>query len=363
MNRVFALDILRGFTIVGMILVNTPGSWETTYQPLLHAQWHGCTFADLIFPFFLFIMGLSMSLSMKKFANTPFSVHKPVIGKIVKRALMLFAIGLFLNTFPEFNLAEIRIPGVLQRIALVFLIASFILFRLSVLQQYIFSAIVLVSYWLVMNHIPVPGTSITGIETTTNLAAWLDEQVLMGHMWSHTKTWDPEGILSTFPAVISCVLGLSLGLRMFNKEKNNINHLLLEGLGLIIIGLLWHQIFPINKSLWTSSYVLLTTGLGYIIWLLLYQVLDIKGIRPAFVSPLKSFGMNAITSYALSILMASILYSISFADTNLYSWLYQNLFNSWLDPYLASLMFALTFIVFIFLPVWWLDKKKIYLKV
>lgn len=366
MNRVFALDILRGFTIVGMILVNTPGSWDTTYKPLLHAQWHGCTFADLIFPFFLFIMGLSMSLSMRKFAITSYSIHKPVIGKILKRTLMLFGIGLFLNTFPQFNILEIRIPGVLQRIALVFLASSFILFRLSVRTQYVFSGFLLIAYFLLMTFVPVPDSGVTGIDSSTNIAAWLDSQVLTGHMWSVTKTWDPEGILSTFPAIISCVLGICLGLRMFTQIEEgrlNLRALFIEGVALIAIALIWHQFFPINKNLWTSSYVLLTTGIGYLIWLSLYWILDIRNTRPKVTLLFKSFGMNAITSYALSILAASVLYSISVANTNLYDWLYQTLFNSWLDPYLASLCFAITFIAIIYLPIRWMDHKKIYLKV
>ena len=366
MKRVFALDILRGITIIGMILVNTPGSWTYTYSPLLHAPWHGCTVADLVFPFFLFIMGLSMSLSMSKYGNSSFNDYKPLIGKVLKRGAMLFLIGLFLNTFPQFNLLEIRIPGVLQRIALVFVISAFILFRFNILQQYLISASILISYWLIMIFVPVPNTHITGIETSENLAAWVDSQLLMGHMWNFTKTWDPEGILSTFPAIVSGLLGISLGLRMFRSQKEgslNVKFLLIEGFAFIGLGMIWHQFFPINKSLWTSSYVLLTTGIGYLIWISLFWLLDMKKWRSSILNPIKSFGMNAITSYGLSIMTASILYTISVGDTNAYDWIYQQFFNSWLDPYLASLMFAITFIVVMYLPIGWMDRKKIYLKV
>ena len=346
-----------------MILVNTPGSWEHVYTPLLHATWHGCTLTDLVFPFFLFIMGISMSLSMKKYVNGV-KPDRKVYQKILKRTLLLFVFGLFLNAFPLFDFATLRLPGVLQRIAIVFIINATILLNTKWNTWIILSGLILIGYWLIYLFIPVPGTGYIGYEKGVNIAAWLDEQILAGHMWSVTGTWDPEGILSTLPSIVSTLLGAILGNYFFNMSGNeNLKKLIILSIAITIIGWLWSFLFPLNKNLWSSSFVLFTSGLGALSWFVIYWIMDVKNWQWVLFVPFKKFGLNAILSYMLSILLVQILYMIPIGEFSFYTFVYERLFNSWLEPKLASLFFGLVYIALIYIPVYMLDRKRIYLKV
>jgi Uncharacterized conserved protein len=213
-QRLLSLDVFRGITVAAMIMVNNPGSWGSVYAPLLHAPWNGCTPTDLIFPFFLFIVGVSIHFAYQTKVNE--GLHQKVVMKILKRTAIIFLLGLFLALFPKFNFATVRIPGVLQRISIVFLFCSLIYFKAGWIAQIRIAAFLLVVYFLMMTLIPVPGVGPASLEPETNLGAWLDRLILDGHLWVQSKTWDPEGILSTVPAIATGILGMLTG-QLFQK--------------------------------------------------------------------------------------------------------------------------------------------------
>jgi len=262
-QRLLSLDAFRGLTVAGMILVNNPGDWGHIYAPLEHAPWNGWTPTDLIFPFFLFIVGVSITFALGQSAGS--GSQEGVIGKILKRSLTLFLLGLFLNFFPKFDITTVRIPGVLQRIALVYLACSLIFLKTTPRQQLYILAGLLVGYWFLLTVVPVPGVGYANLEPTTNLAAWLDRIIITpAHVYKATKVWDPEGLLSTLPAISTGTLGLLVGtwLRSNRPATDKVAWLFTAGCLLTLAGLLWNGFFPINKALWTSSYVLLAGGLA-----------------------------------------------------------------------------------------------------
>ena len=218
-KRSLALDVFRGLTIAGMILVNNPGSWRTSYAPLRHAEWHGCTPTDLVFPFFLFIMGVAVPLALGKRLERG-DPQGAVIRKILSRTFLIFFIGLFLHAFPQFDFANLRIPGVLQRIALVYGITSIIYLKTTTRQQVWIGAACLLVYWGLMTLVPVPGVGYPNLEPTTNLGAWLDNLLLPGHLYSQTKVWDPEGLLSTMPAVTTGLIGVLTGTWLRTRQDD-----------------------------------------------------------------------------------------------------------------------------------------------
>jgi predicted acyltransferase len=356
--RLVSLDAFRGATIAAMILVNNPGSWSTTYWPLLHASWHGWTPTDLIFPFFLFIVGVAMNFS-----------RKSSFREALRRTLILFGLGLFGSAYPAFDLANLRIPGVLQRIALCYL-AAWVIRRLSGPKgQALAAAACLGGYWALMTLVPVPGGVAPNLDPATNLGAWLDNTLLSGHLWAVSKTWDPEGLLSTIPAIATTLLGLLAGewLRSARSMQAKAIGLLAGGLVLTVLGLVWGGWFPINKPLWTSSYVLLTGGLGAYALGLTYWVVDVRGLR-GWTAPFTVFGTNAILVYVGSGILADTLLVIKLAGpdglpVSLYSYLHSLLFASWLGPYDASLGFALATVGVWYLVALALHKKRIFLKV
>lgn len=367
-TRILSIDMMRGATIALMILVNTPGSWSSVYSPLLHAKWHGCTLTDLVFPFFIFIMGVSMSISLFKASEKLAGESKGgLYKKIIKRGLIIFGLGLFLNLYPKFDLIHVRIPGVLQRIALVYVAASFIYLHFSVRGQLIISAFLLIGYWLAMTLIPVPGVGYANLEPGTNFAAWVDSILLKGHMWTQTKTWDPEGVLSTLPAIVSGLVGAIVGKYLFvNKQNTNedlVQLFIIAGL-VILSGLAWSLIFPINKALWTSSYVLYSSGLAIYVLLTSYYLIDRQEGYRNYFFPLQVFGKNAIAAYFLSSFFVKNALWIKVTDNqSLYSWTYEYIFASWLGPYEASFFFALSFVTFIYGIVWLLYRNQIFIKV
>ncbi|ELR68324.1 N-acetylglucosamine related transporter, NagX [Fulvivirga imtechensis AK7] len=364
-KRLLSLDVFRGITIAAMIVVNNPGSWAAVYPPLLHAGWHGCTLTDLVFPFFLFIVGVAVCLSLSRAVEDK-GRHKQIIFTVLKRSVILFLIGLFLNAFPYFDLYHLRIPGVLQRIAVVFFICAFLYLKTGwKVQVYIGSAILMV-YWLLFLIIPIPGAATGSLESGANLAAWVDSQLLTGHMWEVTKTWDPEGVLSTLPAIVTGIIGVLVGqwLMADRTEKEKVIYLFVAANLLIVAGLFWDLFFPINKSLWTSSYVLYTAGIAIHFLAFLYWLLDIKMQRSKFWTPFKAFGINAIFVYMLSMMLASVLVSLEVSGgVSLQGWLFSGFTAVITDVRLASFIYALLFTLLMFVPVWILYKKNIIIKV
>lgn len=359
-ERLLSLDVFRGVTIAAMILVNTPGSWSHVYAPLLHAEWHGCTPTDLIFPFFIFIMGVAIVLSKPK----TFGERRPIVIKILKRTLYLFLIGLFLNGFPFFDLSTLRIMGVLQRIAIVFLVCALMHHFWSERKQVITAASLLVLYCAIMLLLPVPGVGPANMEKATNLAAWIDSLILEGHMWRGSVTWDPEGLLSTFPAIVTGLFGMSVGRILFRAEDKNqalIKLFVIANLA-VVSGLSWDLFFPINKSLWTSSYVLYTGGLATHCFALTYWALDVKKIKMGISFPSVVFGTNAIFVYALSGILTRVLGLVTIGDSNLTGYAF-NFFSQFLSLKNASLLYALLFIGLCYMFNLILYKKKIFIKV
>ncbi|MEO9802134.1 MAG: DUF5009 domain-containing protein [Reichenbachiella sp.] len=360
-DRLLSLDVFRGITIAAMILVNDPGSWSYVYSPLLHAKWHGCTPTDLVFPFFLFMVGVAVSLGSPKEGED----RKKITYKIIKRSLYLFLIGLFLNAFPYFELSTLRIPGVLQRIGLVFLVIGLMHHYISTQTQIITSAGLLVLYWLLMTFMPVPDFGVANLEPETNFAAWFDRLFLSGHMWKYSKTWDPEGLLSTLPSIVTGLLGMFTGKLLFGTDDklSGIVRLFVLANVIIALGLAWDMTFPINKSLWTSSFVLYTAGIAMHFFAVLYWVLDIKKYRTDFTFPFQVFGSNAITAYALSGVLATTFGVIKIGDESIQEILFNSLFNLFGDHHFASLVYALAFVAVCYVPVWVLYRRNIFIKV
>jgi predicted acyltransferase len=365
-GRLQSLDVFRGATIAAMILVNNPGDWGTVYWPLLHAPWHGWTPTDLIFPFFLFIVGVSLTLSRR----TGFRAA-------LARSLKLVGLGLLLNLYPYFNFAELRWPGVLQRIGVCYLAAWAAKRFLGPRGQAVLAAVLLVGYWLLMTRVVGPEGHPPGLEVQTNLAAQVDRMVLVPHVWSETKTWDPEGVLSTLPSIATALLGLLCGQWLAGRAargpfKTTLG-MLLGGLALTATGVAWADLatpplaFPINKGLWTSSYVLLMGGLAAAFLGLTYAVVDVAGIR-RWAAPFVTYGTNAIAVYVASGLLADTLSAVRFTAADgsvarLHTLLYGFLFASVLPPYVASLVWALMMVVLFYLLAAFLDRRGIYLKV
>ncbi len=367
-ERLVSLDVFRGLTIAGMVLVNNPGSWSHIYWPLGHASWHGWTPTDLIFPFFLFIVGVSITLALGGRVENA-DKTRGVYGKIIKRTFIIFALGLFLAGFPYFNLGTIRIMGVLQRIAICYLVAALIFLKTNLRQQLIITAALLVGYWLIMTLVPAPGFNSGDYSREGCIACFIDRKVLGSHIWSQGKIYDPEGLLSTLPAIATTLLGVISGalLRSSRKQYEKVSLLFIAGLSCIIAGWLWNLFFPINKSLWTSSYVLFTGGLAMQFLALCYWLVDMKAYR-RWATPFVVFGVNAIALFVGSGLMARLmgLIKVPRADGTriaLKTWLYDKLFLSWLPPYPASLSFAIAFILLWLGLMWILYKRKIFIKI
>ncbi len=364
-ERLVSLDAFRGITIAGMILVNNPGSWSHVYAPLLHAEWHGWTPTDFIFPFFLFIVGVSMTFSFAK--QMEVLERKEIYLKILRRTLILFGLGLFLALFPFFEISTMRIPGVLQRIAVCYCIASIIYLNTNLKQQIWISAGLLLFYWAIMVLIPVPGYGTGDLSMEGNLAAFVDSHLLKGHTWK--ETWDPEGILSTLPAIVTVLTGVFTGhLLRSGMDKREIAAWMFTGGWIAILaGLFWGIVFPINKPLWTSSYVVFTSGcalqfLGFCYWLI-----DVKE-KSKWAHYAVVYGVNPITVYVLSGIIARIFIHIKFptadnATISLKSWLYQNLFLSWLEPVNASLGFAITQVLVLLVVAVILYRRRIFIKI
>jgi predicted acyltransferase len=350
-TRLLSLDAFRGITIAGMLLVNNPGSWSTIYDPLEHAAWHGWTPTDLIFPFFLFIVGVAMTMSLGKLLAHGHSRNRLLV-KSAKRAALIFIVGLALHSFPwiGYDFSTIRIPGVLQRIAVAYLIASIIyLFVTTTKGRVVALALLLFGYWGLQTMVPVPG-GLTGVlQPGLDLGAYIDRAVFTeAHLWKSAKTWDPEGLLSTLPAVGTVLLGVFTGQWIASQRTPHEKAAGLFAAGLLgmIAGAMWGWSFPINKNLWTSSYVLFTGGIAAQTLGLCYWLIDVQGYRK-WAHPFVIYGTNALAAFVLSGIFARTLSLIKLGadDTPLKTLIYRNVYLSWATPHVASLAFAISFVL------------------
>jgi predicted acyltransferase len=359
-KRLLSLDAFRGFTIAAMILVNNPGSWGHVYSPLLHADWNGLTPTDLIFPFFLFVVGVSITLAYKKHVDAG-SIKSNLYRKIIFRSAKIFLVGLILNYIGNFDLAELRIAGVLQRIAIVFLVCSVLFLNTRWKTQVYIALGLLVFYWIMMTIVPTPGYEKAMLEPGVNFAAWIDSYLLPGKMWQ--GTWDPEGIFSTLPAITTGISGMLAGriiVSNLNQDKKII-WLFTAGFIASVAGYLWSLNFPVNKNLWTSSYVMVTSGFAAIALaasIFVVDVLERKNIARVGII----FGANAITIYVLSNVLAILFYGTSISGNTLNQH-FLNLFtNAGWSLKLGSFLYALFYIIINFIPALILYRRKIYIK-
>ncbi len=379
-KRLISLDVFRGATIIGMILVNNPGTWSAVYPPFLHAEWHGWTPTDLIFPFFLFIVGVSITLAFTKYLEreTPKNV---LVRKTWARAATLFGLGLFMAAFPfitlvpEFGLhpglAKLRIMGVLQRIALCYLAAALLFLYTRAKTQHLIIAVILLGYWAAMMLIPVPEYGAGQIHLKAgNLGAYLDRLILgSDHLWvGANREWDPEGLFSTLPAICTTLLGISAG-RILLGQADHVQRtarLFVFGFVLLTIGYAWHWVFPLNKALWTSSYTLFTAGIAACLLALCYWWIEVQD-RRRWTRPFVIYGVNAITVFFFSGLVGKALFLIRVPGESgmegIQSVLFKTVFAPLASPMNASLLYALVWITAWYGVLHIMDRKNIQVRV
>ena len=369
-QRLLSLDVFRGITIAGMILVNNPGTWEAIHTPLEHAEWNGWTPTDFIFPFFLFIVGIAISLALGKRVESG-GVSKDVYVKIFRRAALIFLLGLFIAAFPYFNLYTLRIPGVLQRIAVCYLITSLIFLHTNWKQQTMIGISLLLVYWILMTTISVPNCEITTMnDKACNLAAFIDMSVFgEDHIWSLGKVYDPEGVFSTIPAIATTISGILTGtwLKTKHSEIEKVAGVFFFGIVLTAIGWCWNLVFPINKALWTSSYVVFTSGIALCFLGFCYWLIDIKDYRK-WTKPFVILGMNALALYFFAELTAKILDIITVTGANgepisLQGWIFNTIFLPIAEPINASLIYAICYVFLWLFLMWLLYRKRIFIKI
>ncbi len=416
-QRILSIDVFRGLTMILMTIVNNPGSWDHIYSPLAHAEWHGCTPTDLVFPFFVFAMGMAIPFS----TNENSGMDTKVFSKIFIRALRIFNIGLFLNFFSKItfegiegpylmivrmfftiligwallgnftsktklllalsifitlitlaysgieNFASLRILGVLQRLGLVYFFAILVFLMFKFKTQVIITILILLGYWAAMALIPVPGFGTPNFEKGTNLAAWIDNLLLPGHLWASAKTWDPEGILSTFPAIVTALIGIWTG-KLVKSNIQNLNRwLFIYGISFLIIGKIWNFSFPINKALWTSSYVVYSAGWAMLVFGLINSLI-VNGKTSPIVKFLIMWGVNPMIVFYGSGIIPRALNMIRVPseskDIALLTYLYEKgLVPIFSNPLNSSLSYALIYVAFWSLILNILEKRKLVFKV
>ncbi len=356
-GRLLSLDVFRGATMAAMIVVNNQDS-EQAYWPLRHAPWNGCTPTDLIFPFFLFIVGVSLVLSFQARLQRG-EPRRSLALHALRRSVLLFAIGFALNGMASLQPATWRIPGVLQRIAFVYCISAAITLYSGTRTHIAVIAVCTLGYWAIMRFVPVPGHGVPGIDIPIlhpdyNLAAYLDRKLMLGHMWE--KTRDPEGILSTIPAIATALCGVLIGewLQSGATKLRKFDGMLAFGVAGVVAGNIWNHWFPINKNLWPSSYVLFTAGSALICLAGVYWVCDIEQHRGPWTKPFLILGTNAITAYVLS---QSIGGWLGWRGLCSFHW------AAIQSSALASLLHSLVVLGLAFLPIGWMYRKKIFFKV
>lgn len=351
-RRLVSLDAFRGLTVAGMVLVNNPGTWRAVYAPLRHAGWHGWTPTDLVFPFFLFILGVAIPLALgRRLADGEGRAR--IVARILRRSITIFALGLILHAVPGFDLATLRIPGVLQRIAVCYLAAALLFIVAGWRTLAILSAAALFGYWAALMLVPVPGFGAGDLGREGNLAAWLDRALLGPHIWRVGRVYDPEGILSTVPAVVTTLFGVLTGqwIRSGRLAGIAVRGLIMAGSVGIALGLTWGRWLPLNKSLWTSSYAVFTAGAALIVLALCYWAVEVREWR-WWTPPFVVLGVNALAVFFLSTLLAKLLVYVHIAGPDgrprvLQAVLFQALFAGW-APAAASLAWALANVL-----LWW----------
>ncbi|MBN8857658.1 MAG: DUF1624 domain-containing protein [Sphingobacteriales bacterium] len=359
-NRLVSLDALRGFTMAAMIMVNYPGSEEYVFFTLRHSRWNALSFTDNIAPIFLFVIGVSITLAYTRRLKDG-SPKGSMYRKIIFRSLKIFAVGMFLNLMPDFNFSDIRWTGTLHRIAFVFLFCAVIFLNTNWKQQAWIAAILLTGYWLLLTLVPTPGAGKVMLEPGMNIVAWVDSKFLPGKMWQ--GTWDPESILSIIPSTVSGITGMLAGKLLISDlppaEKSN--YLMIAGMCSAIAGYFWGLTFPVNENLWTSSFVLVTSGFGALLLGALYFRIDIKGYK-RWTMPGVIFGANAITTYFLADVLALIFYRLKFGGMPLNDLVVNGLIHAGMRAELASWLYALFFVAVNFIPAYILYRKKIFIK-
>jgi predicted acyltransferase len=361
------VDVFRGIAVAGMLLVDYPGDEAAAYWPIRHAQWNGWTAADLIFPSFVFLIGISVVMSF----STRFKrgeTRQQIALHAAKRSVILFALGVFLNGAPEFHLANWRIEGVVQRIAICYLLAS-VLFLWTDTRGLIIAAVIcLLGYWALMRLVPVPGLGLPGrdipvLAPDQNLVDWIDRALFNGRLYNTTR--DPEGVLSTIPAIATAIAGVLTGqwLRSERSARAKAVGMVAAGAAGLAVGLIWDRWFPINKNVWTSSFVVFTAGFALIFLALLYWIIEIRGCRGRCTVPFLVFGMNAIIAFCFDELLWAPLYygHAKATDGKMIPW--QQYLNGQLlkiaSPANASLIFAFGTVLSVWVLLWLLYRKRI----
>lgn len=368
-KRLLSLDVFRGLTIAFMILVNDPGDWGHVYTPLDHAEWNGCTPTDLVFPSFLFMVGVAIVYAMeskKKAREGHGKIILHAFRRMVTLILITWVVQFIFRIWDSKThsvsevLAHLRFPGVLPRIAVVYFIATVIYLKTEQkTRDWIFAG-VLIAYFLIMTLVPVPGVGAANLEPSTNLGAWLDRLIFgTNHLWGESKTWDPEGILGTIPALGTALFGIRVGswLKRADKEDaTKVSWMFVYGLAAIAIGLFWNFFFPINKKLWTSSYVLYAGGIATCILAALYWIIDVQG-KKWFIFPFVVFGINSIATYVMADIVPELMGKIWGGSIQ------KNLFNPFFSPYNASLAGAMFTVLILWAIMWVFYRFKIIIKV
>ena len=365
-DRYISVDVFRGFTIALMIIVNSPGNWGNTFAPLLHADWHGITLTDFVYPFFIFIVGVSIVLSNNNKGTS--SSTKTILFRSIK----IFTLGVFLGVFTgfmyqvvgsgdSFSLSDIRIPGVLQRIALVYLFCAILYNYTNWVQQLVVMLSLLVVYYILMNFVSVPGIGPGVLEPGKNLAAYIDSLLIPGSMWE--GTWDPEGILSTLPAIASGIGGMLAGYILTTKKTIENKVIIMYFIGIICLldSFVWEWIMPINKNLWTSTYVMYTTGWAFLMLASSVLLCDILKLDSWFKVGI-IFGSNSIAIYALSQMLTYFAYGMPVFDTSFNGIIYGGMVNLGVYPKIASLLWAFLYAFVCYTVAVYLYRKKIFFR-
>lgn len=378
-ERLMSLDVFRGATMAAMLLVNNPGDWDHLYSQLDHAAWNGWTFTDLIFPFFLWIVGVAMPLSLGRRLENGAPREKE-LGRVIRRSVIIIALGLALNAFPwfppYFHFATVRLPGVLQRIGICYFFAGLIFLNTGLRGQAIAIIILLTGYWLLMALMPVPGWGHGLLTEHGNFSEYIDTMVLSGHTWKETKTYDPEGVVSTIPAVATVLFGILAGhlLRSRQTPPEKTAWLFVAGNLLLLAGLIMNHWLPINKKLWTSTYAVFMAGMASNIFAICYWLVDVKGCKK-WARPFAVYGMNAITVFVLTGLLGRITTLVHAGSANgrpvlLKTWLFEHIksvFESVAGPLAtpknSSLLYALMYVALMYGVALFMYRRKWFLRV
>jgi predicted acyltransferase len=390
-KRLISLDALRGYTIALMVIVNNPGSWSHVYPPLLHARWHGITLTDLVFPLFLFVLGVSITLAYSKRLDVG-ADRQELYLKVVSRAVKILLLGWLLRLLPDFDFAAMRYLGVLPRISIVFLACGLLFLSTTWKQQIWIAALVLIGYWLLLALMPVPiddvvrnalatgqvtysdgqlkigpihelsgGLVAANYEPGVNITAWLDRQLLPGTLWE--VTWDPEGLTSTLPAIVTGMIGMLVGRLILAIEEpyRKLAWIFFAGFAMYLAGGLWGWFMPLNKNLWTSSYTLWTAGMGTMALAACILVVDVLGYTRGTAFG-RVLGANAIVLYVLSVLLARVLHAHIFGGMRLSRLWMDGLSSIGIAPRFASLAYAVLFMLVIYGTAYLLYRKRIFIK-